>query len=296
MADLSYRGATTTVLHFFAGLGYRHPGPLDVPMNERIHSSEKLVGALTAGLKILRHLAQAEGAAGVNQIARELDMNPSTCFNLLRTLVHEGLITFDAGKKNYTAGLGLLELTKGLTERDAAIRFVRPRLVEVAHAHRVTATLWRRLSEDRLMLVERADTDSALRVHMTVGQRLPAFVAAVGRCMAAYSGLPRDEIRRRFDTLRWEQPPDFEAYWTDVLKAKALGYAIDRDNFVRGVTTVASPVLDGNGASTLVLSAVGFTAQFTPESLEVLADDLRTQTREISVALNGGQSNFPAGK
>jgi len=130
-------------------------------MKEQVVPSEKLVGALTAGLKVLRYLAQAESPAGVSQVARDLDINPSTCFNLLRTLVHENLVTFNAKKKTYSAGLGLLELTKGLTERDKLVSFIRPRLEEIAHAHRVTATLWRRISDDRVVLVERADSESA---------------------------------------------------------------------------------------------------------------------------------------
>lgn len=260
-------------------------------MNE-VANPEKLVGALTAGLKVLRYLAQASAPVGVSQVARELDINPSTCFNLLRTLVHENLVTFDIKKKTYSVGLGMLELTKGLTERDRLTSFIRPKLEELAAAHRVTATLWRRVSEDRVVLVERADSDSAIRVHMTIGQRLPIFVAALGRCMAAHSGLGRDELRRRFNGLRWEVPPDFETFFSEVNDARVKGYAIDRDNFVRGVTTISSPILDANGVAICAISAVGFTGQFTDASLNSLSQDLRQHTHDITSALVGGAARL----
>ena len=58
-------------------------------------ASPKLVGALVGGLRILRHLTDQPAPLGVTRIARDLQLNASTCFNLLRTLVHEGLVNFD---------------------------------------------------------------------------------------------------------------------------------------------------------------------------------------------------------
>jgi len=262
-------------------------------MSDHDKGSEKVVGALTAGLLVLRYLIRNELPVGVSQVARELDINPSTCFNLLRTLVHENLVVFNPAKKTYSIGLGMLELTKGLTERDRILQFVRPRLAEIAQTHGVTATLWRRLNEDRVILVERADTDSAIRVYMAIGQRLPIFVAALGRCMAAHSGLSRNELRRRFESLRWQTAPDFEAYWRDVQQVTLKGYATDRDNFVKGVTTVSAPVLDASGHAVMAISAVGFSGQFTAKFLDKLAADKRRHAQQISLALNGQEPAPP---
>lgn len=257
-------------------------------MAENQPASGKIVGALTAGLKVLHYLVRAEGPVGVSRVARDLDISPSSCFNLLRTLVHERLVDFNPVKKTYTIGFGLLELTKGMIDRDQLVRFLRPRLERIASSHRVTGTLWRRMGQDRVVLVDRADTASAVRVHMTVGQRLPIFIGALGRCFAAFSGMPREEVRRHFDTLRWDSPPDFELYWQDVLAARERGYAVDRDNFVRGITTVAAPVLDPSDTPVMALSAIGFSGQFTEASLAALAGDLR----QDAIYIRPGVSNL----
>lgn len=253
-------------------------------MTEAPKNGEKLVGALTAGLKVLRYMVRVEGAVGVSQVARELSISPSTCFNLLRTLVHERLLEFDPVKKTYSIGLGLLELTMGMIERDRIIQFLRPRLEQIAAAHRVTTTLWRKLDSERVVLVDRADAAAAVRVHMTVGQRLPMFVGALGRCMAAQSDLGRDELRTRFENLRWERPPEFEDYWQDVQIARERGFAVDQDNFVRGITSIAVPVTDRSGSVVMIISAIGFSGQFTEPSLSALADDLCRHASEISGA------------
>lgn len=255
-------------------------------MAEKQLDSGKLVGALTAGLRILHYLVRAEHPVGVSQVARDLKISPSTCFNLLRTLVHERLITFDPVRKNYAIGFGLLELTKGMMERDQFIKFLRPRLERIAFAHRVTGTLWRRLSNDRAVLLDRADTASAVRIHMTLGQRLPLFIGALGRCFAAFSGMQREDIRTHFDMLRWASPPDFEEYWDDVQETRERGYAIDRDHFMLGITSVAAPVLDDKNIAVMVINGIGFTGQFTDLSLRSLTDDLLRDSREIRVGMS----------
>ena len=245
----------------------------------------KLVGALVNGLRIVRHLSTTATPLGVNRIARDLAINPSTCFGLLRTLSHEGLVYFDPATKSYSIALGLVELAKGSLEPAAYVRFVKPHLEAIAAQNQVTATLWQRAGKDRVVLVDRADHDAAVRVHMSVGQRLPMYVAALGRCMAAYSGLTRAEIKRQFQSLRWENPPTFEQYWSDVEQARIDGYSIDEGHYVRGVTTVSVPVLDEAGRPLMAISAVGFSAQLDAARLKVLAQDLRAHAQLISRGL-----------
>ena len=57
--------------------------------------SEKTVGALVAGLKVLRYMSKVEEPVGVSRVARDLSISPSTCFSLLRTLVSEELLNFN---------------------------------------------------------------------------------------------------------------------------------------------------------------------------------------------------------
>ena len=49
---------------------------------------EKLVGALVGGLRVLRYLSAAPSGVGVTRVARDLQLNSSTCYNFLKTLVY----------------------------------------------------------------------------------------------------------------------------------------------------------------------------------------------------------------
>ena len=263
------------------------PTPL-APSTGRPAAPGKLVGALTSGLRILRYLGSVNTRVGVSRVTRDLGLNSSTCFNLLRTLVHEGMVSFDAANKTYALDLGLVELGKGALEQASYARMVRTDLEAIVIRHRVTATLWQRSGPDRVVLIDTVASDAAIRVHMHIGQRLPMYIAALGRCMAAHSGLSHVELKKMFLTLRWEQPPSFDQYLKQVDEARANGYAIDAGAFVRGVTTVSAAVLDAYDKPIMAISAVCLSEQFSDEQLRALAFDLRDRTAAITRALSGG--------
>ncbi|MCD0502292.1 IclR family transcriptional regulator [Bordetella petrii] len=253
---------------------------------------EKLVGALVGGLRVLRYLSALPppGGVGVTRVARDLQLNSSTCYNFLKTLVYEGLVTFDETTKTYAIGLGVVELAKGVLEQGSYVRLIHPHLEDIARIHRVTATLWQRTTNERVVLVDRADNDNSVRVHMSVGQRLPMYIAALGRCMAANSGLQPDQLRQRFDALRWDDKPPFDEYLAGVQEARNQGYATDPGRYVKGVSTASAAVLDAFGKPVMAISAVGFSAQFTGDTLKTLGEDLRDRATEITRALSGGRT------
>jgi DNA-binding IclR family transcriptional regulator len=247
----------------------------------------KLVGALSSGLAVLRYLAVTATPVGVTRIAREVELNSSTCFNILKTLVHEDLVNFDERTKTYSIGIGLVELAKGALEQASIVRMLRPQLEAIANGHAVTATLWQRARGERVVLVDLADNPAAMRVHMSIGQRLPMYIAALGRCMAAFSGLSPEELRNRIHELRWDHAPSFEEYYADVRQVRERGYAVDNGNYVKGVTTVSAPVVDLNDRAVMAISAVGFSAHLNKTAIRALGDDLRSRAGEISRAIAG---------
>lgn len=248
---------------------------------------EKLVGALSSGLSVLRYLAGSVTPVGVTRIARDLELNSSTCFNLLKTLVHEGLVTFDDRTKTYTIGIGLVELARGALEQASFVRLMRPHLEGLAGEHRITATLWQQSRGERVVLVDLADNPAAMRVHMSIGQRLPMYIAALGRCMAAYSNLTEAELRERIAALRWENAPSFEDYYAEVQLVRERGYAVDNGNYVKGVTTVSAPVVDASSRAIMAISAVGFSAQMNKAAIRQLGEDMHQRSRDASRALSG---------
>ena len=250
----------------------------------------KQVNALSRGIAILRYLDSQGEPVGVVQIARDLKINASTCFNLLRTLVHERLAIFNPATKKYSPGLGVLALAHAALKQDGHIQLLHPQLEQIANAHNVTVMLWQLTSPDRAMVVDLAEASTPLRVQFTVGQRLPSLIGALGRCFAGHLNLSKAEVKVMFKELRWQNAPTFEQYWSDVEEARRTGFSVDIGRYNRNFTTVAAPILGGSGEATMAISAITFSGDLDRPRMLRLAADLKRVTGEASNALGYSES------
>jgi DNA-binding IclR family transcriptional regulator len=248
-------------------------------------NAAKLVGALVGGIRIMRYLNEATEPVGVSRVARDLSLNPSTAFNLLRTLVHERLAVFDAERKTYAPGPGLAELAASSPDRTAHLRMVRAHLRELAARHDLTAILWHRSDDEHAVLIDAVEAPAAVGIRMDIGQRLPLFIGGMGRCFAAYEGLSEAQLKRRFAKLRWQSAPTFEEYLAGVQAVREQGYAVDDGGFAQGVTIVSSAIRGADGRGQMAISLLGFSAQFQGDTLTRIADDLCERTRSLSSRL-----------
>lgn len=247
--------------------------------------SYKPVGALLAGLTVLRYMAAATSPLPLSQITRDLKLNPSTCLNILRTLSQEGYLIFDPQSKLYAMGIGVLELIGGALARGGDMRAVRAVTDLLSSAEGVTVTLWRRVQRDRMMLVLESLPPGNMSIKMNVGQRLPLLVGAAGRLMAAHSNLSEAELNEQFQQIRRERSLSFRHFMIEARAAGERGWSLDEGNYAVGTTSIAVPVLNENGEAVFAVTATMFSAQFTPDRAEVLAAELARPASLLASAL-----------
>lgn len=245
---------------------------------------EKLVGALVNGVSVLRYLQRARNGVGATHVARELNINPSTCFNILRTLVHEGLANFDQTSKTYTLSMGVVSLAQAALDRQNHIRILHPELQRLAVAHNVAMNLWQVIVDNRVLLVDRAEPNTPVQISMRIGQRLPLLAGALGRCIAVQSGMTRSELQRRYNRIRLATPLGFDDWFKQLDQVREDGYAVDQGNFSRGITTVSVGIASPEGQPFLAISAIAVSAQIDDDGLDALVRDLVTlkQTSSLS--------------
>lgn len=246
----------------------------------------KLVGAVVQAVAILRKLARSNEAAGAAAISRETGTSVSTCFNILRTLTKERLVDFDDEAKTYRIGMGILEFSIPILGLNQA-EIIQPELKRLADNSRSLICLWQVTENDRIVLVDRIASTSTVRIDARIGARLPALVGAVGRCVAAHQGLDHDELRKRFEALRWQNAPSFEDYLGEVQKAARDGYAFDDANLFTGVQIAASLVTDIRGSARFGLSAIAIAGQTTASEMTTIGVNLRESADWISETLFG---------
>ena len=246
----------------------------------------KSVGAVQNGLRILRYVSELGTPTGVNQIARATGVSASSSFNILGTLVQEGLITFDDDTKTYSPGLGLLGLAAPLLTTNP-VELVTPEIEELSRKHSSLICLWNITADERIVLSNRASSSKTVRVDMNLGARLPAYVGAVGRCYAAFQNPPEKVLRQAFDKLHWQAAPPFEDYLADVETARKCGFAFDFGNLFTGLEITASVVTDAMSRPRYGLSGISIAGQQSRAQIEGLASDIKRSADWIGANLFG---------
>lgn len=244
--------------------------------------------AIARAAAILRLLGKTETSLGVNSIARELGLVPSTCLYVLRALAEEELVAFDPDTKRYSLDAGVLSLARGWLQRNSFAELAQPLLDQLARGHGITMLGIQVVSLDHMIVVSKALGGSNFQLNAELGSRFPALISATGRCMAAFGNHPPDMIAERFRALRWDSPPDYESWQAQVAEARLRGYAIDHGNYIEGVTVVAAPVLGRESTMSHAMIAIGLAGAVERVGVHVLGDALVIATRTISGNLPQG--------
>ncbi len=191
---------------------------------------------------ILRLLADS-GALTLSDIGRAAGLSPSSCLNLLKTLVAEGAIERDGRTKRYRLA-PLWQTAEALRDRRAARLADRaqPLMARFARSAEAAVGLWKIVSRDRMQLAVHAESNAGMRLSLADDQRQPLGSGAAGRAIAAVQGVGATELARRHAPVRWQGDLPFDIYARQVEAAVVKGYAVDRGYTHRGVCTVAAGI------------------------------------------------------
>jgi len=245
-------------------------------------ATHRQVPAVTRAVAILRRLGDAAGPMGARELARELDLVPSTCLHILRVLTVEGLVEFDAGTKRYTLGVGILGIAQSAIRRSDFATLAQPMLQRLAAAFSVSAMATQLLPPQEMIVAAIARPRQPFGLATDLGSRFPELISATGRCVAAFNGADPATLEDRFDALPWDNRPDFAVWQKEVEQARHDGYAVDRANYLSGLTIVAVPVFDDEGRASRGLVTVGISETVEVAGVEAVAAELLRARDELA--------------
>jgi DNA-binding IclR family transcriptional regulator len=250
-------------------------------------AKESKAPAIARAAAVMRLLGKSAAPMGVQAIARELGLVPSTCLYVLRALVAEDLVAFDEDTKRYSLDAGILTLARQWLRRDQFADLAQPQLDQISKTFGLTALGVQIFGLDRIIVTAMSQSSQNFQLSTQVGSRFPALVSATGRCIAAFGGYDEAELKAGFDELRWDEPPSFEEWARQVARTRSEGVAVDEGNYISGVTVVAAPVWKGPGKPSHALVAIGIGSAVRGEGLPRLKEALLSASRNLSDQLSG---------
>ncbi len=244
------------------------------------------VPAVSRAVAILRLLGRSPEPVGVKAIATALGIVTSTCLHILRVLVDEELVKVDATKR-YSLGAGMLSLARSVIETNSFPAAVQPVLDRLSEAWSVTAIGVEIAGPEHMVVLALSQSKIPFRLHVDVGSRFPTLISATGRLVAAFNEQPWAAIEKRFRALRWQNPPTLDEWRRDLASVRKFGYAVDRGNYISGVTVLAVPVFNARREVTHTIVAAGLAEQLDRKRVPVVAADMQAEAARVSTLLFG---------
>lgn len=246
--------------------------------------------AIARAAAILRLLGKTHRPLGLQSIAKELGLVPSTCLYTLRALVAEELVAFDAGTKRYSLEAGVLTLARQWLRGNHFTDLVQPMLDGLSEEYGVTTMGVNVVGFEHMIVVAVAQASGNFQLSAQIGSRYPALISATGRCVAAFGPIDDDDLANRFQALRWDNPPEYQLWRQEVELVKQRGFAVDEGHYISGVNVVAAPVWSAPGKLGHAIAALVIGSALSGERLEELSRALVLTAETLSLQLCGDLS------
>lgn len=187
-------------------------------------------------------------------IGRALGLPKSSAHRLLAALGRRGLVERDAGGR-YRPGIGLVALGLGVLEREPVVAAARPVLEE--EAERLGETVFLVAARaGRLRVLDKAEGTGFLRAAPRVGAEVPVHATAAGKLFLAFAEEAIPAPAGRLEAFTPETRTSRRAVAAEVARARRDGFAVNRDEWIPGLSVVAAPVIaKGRMAAALAVAA-----------------------------------------
>lgn len=238
--------------------------------------------AVATAIRILDYLSKQKPRAGVSEIARALDINKSSCFNVLLTLVHFGVLAKLPGIAQYQLGPRLAELGGAARRQYSHRNVLRRHFEDLVAETQLVCVIGQPLGDEFSFVVIDQIAPPGLGSRNPappVGTVVPLTGPALGRALLSVMDEEDalDVVRHLVPQLSSADERD----WRRQLRAvRACGYAASLGQYQSDVNAVAAPI-EQAGEPYLVVGLVGHARVLTARRVAEIAPRLAARAREL---------------
>lgn len=242
------------------------------------------VPAIDRALNVLECLSQSRKGYSVSELSRRLGLPKSSVHLILRTLERRGYLQKQSAGGRYKFGMKLITLSRmaldGVELRDEA----RPALATLSQQTGLTVHMGV-LERSEIVIIERLESASPIRVVSWIGRRMDLNSTAVGKALIAH--LPESEFDAQVRPSQLARHNDrtiasMTALRKELARVRHLGYSVCDEEDEIGVRSVGAPILNRHGHSIAAISVAGTTLQIPPERVDELGHTVKDAAADIS--------------
>ena len=244
---------------------------------------------LAKGLEVLSLLGSNAAPQSLRQVMAGLGMTKPTAHRLLATLVDHGMVRFDSTDNTYRLGMRLFELSRQVWQ-DFDLRGSASAEMQKLQTESGETVSLAILTPDGGVYIDELQSNHHIREQSRIGQRVSKWSSAIGK--ALISGLSYEERvllqkAERAEILSLGRYKDLSALNQHLDLVNARGYAVDIDEDVSGISSVAAPIVDHRGITVAAIGLSGSSQRLNREALHRLGPSVIEATRLASLKAGG---------
>ena len=247
---------------------------------------------LKKALSLVKLIVKEHRPLGVTEIGKILAISKSTAFGILKALEEEGFVVKDSRTKKYITGTELFELSKNIMRTMDLISVTRPLLEELVGLVDETGFLGI-LYEDSVKVLDVVEPGKELKISSPIGARFTLDAGVIGKLFL--SCMENDEIlaflsKRGLPAHTENSITDRDLYLREIEKVRQCGYAIDLEEYLKGLRAIGAPIYSGRfpvGA----IWVVGFTSSMNDDKLPHMIGHVKDTAERVSARLSPFVSN-----
>ena len=221
---------------------------------------------------ILEFLDGSRRGWNISELSRKLRIPKSTTHVIVLTLARLGYLTLDPRTREYSLGLKVSGLGRGLMKSlSLPDRALRPMqwLVEVTRCSAQLAVL----ADHQAMYIQKVEGPGLIQFDSYIGKRTNLHCTGVGKVLLAFASEQKQEHilnRKSFAHYTNKTITSPTVLRKELMKVRQRGYAVDDEEEELEVRCVAAPVLSQSGECMAGLAIAGTIGQIRDDNIDEL--------------------------
>jgi len=241
--------------------------------------------AIERSLAVLTCFMQADPELGITDIARALDLSPSTVHRIARALVAAGFLEQNERTNRYQLGRSLLLLGQ-VAQHSFGLDRAHPIVERLAEETGESVNLGIREPRAAVVVLSVASKHH-LRFHQPPGTTAPLHASAIGKALLAFGGPRQQEISALgpLKALTAHTITSVAALRADLTRTRARGWSFDDEESISGVRCLGAPILGAHGRARAALALQSPSVRMPPGRVEELRPPLLRAAADIQHVL-----------
>lgn len=238
-------------------------------------------------IDILLYIINEKRPVGVTEISKALSVSKSTSYGILKALLEKDVISKDFSTKKYFIGKELVKMAKIIHNDLDLIKIVRPYLEKLSEMVDESVFLGIKDNET-IRIIDIVEVKKSYKISSHVGTKIPLPAGATGKILL--STMKDDEIvsflnKNGLQKYTKNTITDINAFLKEIKKARKTGYAVDYEEYLKGVNAIATYIHQHKNPLAFVW-IVGFSNSLTRSKIKEAINPLKETSRIISERLS----------